>query len=42
MAKGKTANKGKGVPHPNGVYHRYTWMGNGWTTRAMRRAGGKK
>lgn len=42
MSKGKTAQKGSKVPHPAGVYHRYTWMGDGWTTRAMRRAKGNK
>ena len=41
MSKGKTAQKDGKVPHPSGVYHRYTWMGNGWTPRAVRRNKGK-
>ena len=35
-----TKQKG-GTPHPSNVYHRYTWMGNGWMPRAIRRAKGR-
>lgn len=33
----KPVRKEKGIPHPDGVYHRYTWMGNGWKPRSQRK-----